>query len=278
MKKFFLCLIFLFLTGCTAANPVLDAMIGGISITQVEGYFDLDRKQEKDFERELNKDVKNIQRKQLQDFAQAIRQFDERVPHEKEDSKILSEVFEKLESEYSNASGAFKNSAVFLVNSLREEQFAHFEKQVRKEIQEARLDGQAPFNSNLQARFKKQIKYWVGPMSVHQDQMLKQFIDQEPFPWKERLDNREQILNRFMAERQDPKKLRQFTEQFMVDYDSLRTPEYARSLAAYEERFKGFLNKFWSTLNYEQKQQLQSSLNKQAQEVESLALNERPVK
>ncbi|WP_413586711.1 DUF6279 family lipoprotein [Bdellovibrio sp. HCB274] len=278
MKKLFFCLIVLALGGCTAANPVLDAMIGGISITQVEGYFDLDRKQEKDFEREVNKDVKQIQRKQLQEFAQAIRKYDERVPRELEDSKILSEVFDTLETEYTQASGSFKNSAVYLVNSLRDEQFVHFEKQVRKEIQEARLEGQTQFNSDLQARFKKQLKYWVGPTSVHQDQLLKQFIEQEPFPWKERLNNREQILNRFMAERQDPKKLRQFTEEFMVNYDSLRTPEYAQAMALYEDKFKIFLNKFWSTLNYEQKQQLQSSLNKQAQEVESLALNERPVK
>ncbi|MEK2690282.1 DUF6279 family lipoprotein [Bdellovibrio sp. GT3] len=279
MKKTLTGMMFLFLTACSSSsNPVLDAVIGGMSVTQVEGYFDLDQKQEKEFEKEINKDLQRIQQQQLQEFAQAIRKFDVRVPVEKTDSEILSEVFDKLEVEYKKASGAFQNSAVHLVGMLRDEQFVHFEQQVRTEIQKARAEGVNPKNDELLARYKKQIKYWVGPTTVHQNHLLQQFVIKEPFPWKERMDNREKMLNQFLSNRRDPKKMRQFIEQFMTDYDSLRTTEYAEAMNGYEDRFKVFLNKFWTTLDYGQKQQLRVSLNKQAQEVERYVMNSHGVK
>ncbi|UYL07338.1 DUF6279 family lipoprotein [Bdellovibrio sp. SKB1291214] len=269
--KNLLLLSILFICGCGAGNPVLDAMVGGMSVTKVESYFNLDEKQEKEFEKNVEHDLKRLKQEQLQEFSKSLRQFDERIPKEKSDSIILSEAFDLLEKEYTRSSGYFKNAAVKLTNTLRDEQFDYFENRVKKEIAESRAQSVQSKNSELKERYRKQILFWVGKMDVHQEQALDQFIRKGQFPWKERLDNRESILNSFMAKRRDSAKLRAMAAQFMTDYDSLRTPEYAQAIQNYETKFKGFLNKFWSSLSSEQKQQMQISLNKQALEIDRFA-------
>lgn len=249
----------------------MDAFLGGMSVTKVESYFDLDQKQEKEFEKNLQQDLARLKQEQMQKFADSIREIDHRIPTEKVNSEILAETFDVLEKEYDRSASYFKNSAWKMVSSLREEQFLYFEKKVRKEIALSREQAVESKNEELLQRFRKQITFWVGPTSIHQNQAIQHFIANEPFPWKERIDNRESILNNFMAQRKDPAKLRAVTEKFMEDYDSLRTPEYAQAMQNYEGKLKIFLNKFWSTLSYEQKQAMQASLNKQALELDRMA-------
>lgn len=242
-----------------------------MSVTKVEGYFNLDEKQEKEFEKNIEQDMKKLKQEQLQEFAKSLRNFDQRIPKEKDDSIILAEAFDLMEKEYSRSSGYFKNAAGKLAHSLREEQFEYFENRVKKEIAESRAQSVDSKNAELLGRYRKQILYWVGKMNVHQEQALEQFVKREQFPWKERLDNRESILNSFIAKRKDTAKLRSMAEQFMTDYNSLRTPDYAQAIENYEVKFKNFLNKFWTTLSSEQKQQMQISLNKQALEIDRFA-------
>ncbi|WP_142699250.1 DUF6279 family lipoprotein [Bdellovibrio sp. ZAP7] len=269
--KLFAISILLICSGCGSSSPFMDAFLGGMSVTKVESYFNLDQKQEKDFEKNLQQDLARLKQEQMQKFATSIREIDQRIPTEKVNSEILSETFDVLEKEYDRSASYFKNSAWKMVSSLREEQFLYFEKRVRKEITESREQGLESKNEELLQRFRKQITYWVGPTSIHQNQAIQHFIANEPFPWKERIDNRESILNNFMAQRKDPVKLRTMTEKFLEDYDSLRTPEYAHAMQKYEGKLKGFLNKFWSTLSYDQKQAMQASLNKQALELDRMA-------
>jgi hypothetical protein len=276
MKNLFLFSI-LFICGCGAGNPVIDAMVGGMSVTKVEGYFNLDEKQEKEFEKNIEQDMKRLKQEQLQEFANSLRSFDQRIPKEKSDSVILAEAYDLLEKEYNRSSSYFKNAAGKLALTLRDDQFDYFETRIKKEIAESRTQSPDLKNAELLGRYKKQILYWVGKMDIHQQQALEQFVTREQFPWKERVDNRESILNSFIAKRKDKAKLRTMAEQFMTDYDSLRTPAYAQAIENYETKFKAFLNKFWSTLSSEQKQQMQISLNKQALEVDRFAANGSPV-
>ncbi len=252
----------------------MDAVLGGMSVTKIESYFDLDEKQEKEFEKNLQQDFAKLKQEQMKDFAKSIRQIDQRIPTEKANSQILSEAFDVLEKEYDRSSSYFKNSAVKMISSLREEQFIHFEKRVRKEIALAREEAIQTKNEELLQRYRKQILYWVGPTSIHQNQALQQFVSNESYPWKERIDNRENLLNTFMAQRKDPAKLRAMVEQYMNDSDSLRTPEYAQAMQVYDGKVKGFLNRFWGSLSYEQKQQMQASLNQQAQELDRMAAHQ----
>ncbi|WP_413560328.1 DUF6279 family lipoprotein [Bdellovibrio sp. HCB209] len=272
MKNLLLAFMMLVIGGCGATgSPVLDAMVGGMSVTKVEGYFNLDPEQEKAFEKSLDKDLQRLKKERLEEVAKSLRKVDERIPTEKSDSQILGETFDLLEQEYVRASGYFKNSALQLTKSLRKDQFEYFEKTVRKEIAEDRKESVENKNEALRERYSKQIKQWIGKMDVHQENALNQFITNKPFPWKERIDNRENILNTFIEKRDDSKKVQAMTEQFMIDYDQLRTPEYAKAITQYEIQFKDFLNKFWTSLSTEQKREMQISLNKQAQELDRLA-------
>lgn len=263
---------------CGSSNPILDSMVGGMSVARVESYFNLDAEQEKAFEKSLEKDLKTVKEKQFNEFALSIQTIDKRIPQEKNDSQILSEAFDLLEGEYNKASGHFKNSAVVLIQSLQPEQFGYFEQKVRKEIALERAESLDIKNAQLEERYRKQILYWVGKMNVHQENALSQFIMRHPFPWKERANNREAILNSFVEKKTDSKKIKAMTEQFMQNYDGLRTSEYALAIEKYENQFKDFLNKFWTSLSSEQKQQMQISLNKQAQELSRMAITSSSIK
>ncbi|MBO9667637.1 MAG: hypothetical protein J7501_12590 [Bdellovibrio sp.] len=250
---------------------MLDAFFTQMSVTKVERYFDLTPQQKKEFQENVEKDLQRLRQERLDDIARSLRGIDKKVAAAKKDDEVLAYAYTTIQKQYNVSSSYLKTSATKLTKSLREDQFQTFKDKVEKEISADRNTSVEDKNADLLARYRKSFKYWIGEMSQEQNQSLDKFITVHQFPWKEKIDNRQQILNSFIEARKDSVKLRRLTEQFMVDYDSLRTPEYAKAVDQYETQFKNFLNKFWTTLSPAQKKQMHVSLMEQVNELEKLA-------
>jgi len=272
MKAVFIFLTSVWLCACTSSRfPVLDAVISGVSVSKVDQYFDLSPEQRKKFEEDVNGDLDRFRRNRFSKIAEALRSLDREAQHAPKDGKVLAKAYTFLRSEYKMGSRHLASSTKNMTTGLRQEQILHFQKKVDQEIALDRTESVDQKNRELVTKYSKIFKFFAGDLTPQQSDSIVAFTKVTPFPWKEKIDNREQILARFLKVRYQPKQMAKLAGKFMEDYDSLCPPEYSQAMTNYENEFQDFLNKFWTTMSSDQKVQLHLHLEDQARELERLA-------
>lgn len=273
MKKIFLILPLLFLSACGSRGTFLDdfLVLSGSSMGQIDQYFDLDEKQHQRLENDIDSDLNRIRKERFKEIAQTLRKIEKKA--ESSDPQTMSSAYRDLRFHYKDASTYFKGSANNLISSLKPEQIAGFEKQVRLEIKETKeaLNHPDSLNEEIIGRYKKGLEFWIGDLTLTQNQDIAKFAKDHPFPWKEKIKNKEVLLGKFIEAKSSERKMKEFAEKFVSDYDSIRTPEYAKAVTAYENEFQDFLDSFWKTLSPDQKLRMKDYLLTRADKLESLA-------
>lgn len=272
MKAALIFLTLAWLCGCTSSRfPILDTVISGMSVSKVDQYFDLSPEQQKKLDEDVNNDLDRLRKDRFAKLATALRTIDRQAQEAPKDGKVLADAYSMLRKEYQLSSGHLKSSAQTMVTSLKQEQILHFQKKIDKEIAQDRAESYEQKNKELISKYRKIFKFLAGELTPEQSDKIVDFIKASPFPWKEKIDNREQILARFLKVQSQPEQRAKLAGRFMEDYESLCTPEYAQAMTKYENAFRDFLNKFWTTMSPDQKIQLHLHLDDQAQELERLA-------
>ncbi|WP_277579598.1 DUF6279 family lipoprotein [Bdellovibrio svalbardensis] len=239
-------------------------------MTQIDQYFDLDTKQHEQLEQNIDADLDRLRKARFKQIAKTLREI-EKSSQKSDNKKVMSAAYADLQKEYLEASTYFKGSTVKLITSLKEPQLKTFKTKAEKEISETKLAPPEVLNEELIGRYKRGLEFWVGDLTTAQQQSIAQFTREHPFPWNEKIKNKEAILNRFMAVHQDPVQLRKFSEDFVSEYPKIRIPTYATAVTAYEKEFQNFLDSFWISLSPEQKNRLQEYLIVRADKLEQLA-------
>lgn len=174
-----------------------------------------------------------LRKDRFERLATSLRATDRQAQESKTDGKVLSDAYSMLRKEYQLGSEHLKSSAQLMAKSLQPEQILYFQNKVDKEIAEDRAESYENKNRELVSKYRKIFKFFAGELTPEQRAKL--------------------------------------VGQFMEDYDSLCTPEYSQAMTNYENEFKDFLNKFWTTMSSGQKVQLHLHLEDQAREPERLA-------
>ncbi|QDK38686.1 hypothetical protein DOE51_14375 [Bdellovibrio sp. NC01] len=263
----------LFLSACGSRGTFLDdfLVLSGSSMGQIDQYFDLDEKQHQRLEKDIDNDLNRLRKERFKEIAQTLRKIEKKA--ESSDPKIMSSAYRDLQAHYKDASSYFTTSTNTLISSLKPEQIANFEKQVRQEIKDTKeaLNHPDSLNEEIIGRYKKGLEFWIGDLSLSQNQDIAKFAKEHPFPWKEKIKNKEAILAKFIDSKSSEQKMKAFAEKFVTNYDSVRTPEYAKAIASYENEVQDFLDSFWKTLSPDQKSRMKDYLLTRADKLESLA-------
>lgn len=276
MKKRILLLFVgaLVIAGCSSRGTFLDdfLVLGGSSMAQIDEYFDLNNQQHEQLEKNIDSDLNRLRKERFQKIAKTLRDI-ERSAKRPDNQKVMSTAFVDLQSHYQQASPYFKGSTEKLIASLKEAQIKNFQKKVEKEIADTKagLKNPATLNEEIIGRYKRGLEFWVGDLSTAQQRSIAQFTRDHPYPWNEKIRNKESILKQFMAVHEDPVQIRKFAERFISDYAEMRTPEYAAAMKGYEKEFQAFLDSFWSSLSAEQKSRIHEYLVGRAEKLELLA-------
>ncbi len=274
MKTLIFLLLLFTLSGCGSQGTFLDdfLVLGGSHMAQIDEYFDLNNKQHEQLEKNIDSDLNRLRKERFDKIAKTLRQI-EQSAQKAGNKAVMSSAYKDLQKQYVEASPYFKGSTQKLIDSLKEPQIDTFKSKVEKEISETKASLGTPsvLNEELIARYKKGLEYWVGDLNTSQEKSIVQFTQDHPYPWSEKIKNKQDILNRFMTVRHNPEKLRRFAEEFIADYPSVRTPEYAAAITSYEKEFQNFLDLFWVSMTPQQKTRLQEYLIGRADKLEHLA-------
>jgi len=274
MKKIIFFILCFALSGCGSSGTFLDdfLVISGRNMADIDDYFDLSSQQRAQLEKNIDSDLNHLRKDRFDKVAKTLRDI-EKNTQKPGNKKTLSIAYVDLQKQYMDASPYFKDSTEKLISSLQESQIKSFKKKVEKEIAETKANLKNPevLNEELIGRYKKGLEYWLGDLTQAQQKSIVQFTKDHPYPWNEKNKNKEFVLKRFMAVQKNKEELRKFSEDFISDYPSVRTPEYASAIAAYEKEFQNFLDSFWPTLTSDQKNILQEYLLSRAEKLELLA-------
>lgn len=242
-------------------------------MAQIDQYFDLNDHQHKALEKNIDADLDRLRKERFKSFAKTLRDID-KSSRGSANVNVLSSGYALLKHHYEESNIYFKDAGAKLVASLSEQQIQSFKNKVQNEIltMKSSLNGSTnAMNEDLLNTYERALEFWFGDLTSEQKQSLVQFSREHPYPWNEKIKNKEAILNKFMTLEKDPQKRREFSEQFIADYDYMRTPEYATAVDRYEKSFQSYLDSFWNLLSTEQKKRMHGYLIGRAEKLEQMA-------
>ena len=249
MKKIILLFFAVGVLGCSRQGALDDFLVlGGTNMAQIDQYFDLSDQQHKALEKDTEDDLDHLRKERFKSFAKTLRDID-RSAQSPSNTKVLSTGYARLKQHYEESSAYFRNAGTKLVASLSEKQILNFKGKVQGEINSMKSSMNGTSNvldDDLLNTYEQALEYWFGDLTTEQKQSLVQFSHEHPYPWKEKIKNKEAILNKFMNVEGDSQKRREFSAEFIVNYDRMRTPEYATAMDSYEKNFQNYLDGFWN--------------------------------
>jgi hypothetical protein len=262
------------LSGCT--KSFLGVALESMTVSKVDDYFDLEGPQKEQLKKDVQKDLKELRQDVFPQIAKSLRQLDSQIGKDSVQEPSIAKIFEDSESYLKKATIKFESTAVKTAATLSEEQFQHFAREIRDDIEESQEETKSADGSLKQSmkRYTKSIEFWVGNLSYDQKSRLREFLKNHPYPWS--LQNRSKyvVLDKFLNSRKNPDELKKFVKGFATDYDEYRLPEFKEALKVHQAAFQDFFaNDLWPTFEVAQRLELKDNLRTRAENLEFLARN-----
>lgn len=260
----------LFTTACNRAE-FLFRFADDMAASRADHYFDLTSEQKKTFKADVRQDIAVGKKEAFPKMAQRLRAFEKEIQKEPVASETLVQGFRDIEAQVKGLTVYFEKTAKKTSDSLTAKQVDHFAGVMRKNIDEEENDPQDAINKVIK-RYRRAAEYWVGGISRNQDQLIKNFLVKNPYPWQ--LQNRSQkfVVNQFVEASKNTNDKKAFVEKFVNDYESVRLPEYREALSQHQEALYKFMSTdFWRSLSADQKARFKKNLIARAEQLERIA-------
>lgn len=242
--------------------------------SKADSYFDLNRKQEENFRKDIDKDFQTARQKVFPEIASSLRTLNRELNSEKVNSAKLIKITKDIEGSFKKTTAHFDSAALKLSASLSEEQFQHFRKMTLKDIENSAEDSNSPQRSLEKSVkvYSKGLSAWLGSVSQDQKNEIKIFLKAHPYPWALQNESRRKLLDQFMDKRQNPAELEKLIRAFLQDYEPFRTTAFQAAFETHELAAKKFLfEELWPRLSAAQKDQVRTNLIAKAELLEDLA-------
>ncbi|WP_374027428.1 DUF6279 family lipoprotein [Bdellovibrio bacteriovorus] len=273
MKNLILGIILLLCTGCGQ----LDMMVRWADITatsRADRYFDLTSEQKSELKENIQNDITKMRKEMFPEVAKTFRSLEPEIKKEQINKDLVAKNFLEIQSYFKKGTNYFKDSALKTAGTLTKAQFEHFARKVREDITETQEDNETPEEALKTAykRYRRSFEFWIGGISVKQQDEIEKFLKAHPYPWELQNKSREHTLKLFLAASHNPTALQKFVADYFVDYESSRLPEFTEALNKHKAAFQAFLTEqFWQSLSSSQKNVLRDNLISRAEDLDKIA-------
>lgn len=273
MKNLILGFILLLCTGCGQ----LDLMVRWADITatsRADRYFDLTSEQKSELKENIQNDITKMRKEMFPEVAKSFRRLEPEIKKDQLNPELVAKNFVEIQSYFKKGTNYFKDSALKTAGKLSKQQFDHFAKKVREDIAEAKENNETPEKSLKTAykRYRRSFEFWIGGISVKQQDEIEKFLKAHPYPWELQNKSREHTLKLFLEASHNPPALQKFVADYFVDYETSRLPEFNEALNKHKAAFQTFLTEqFWKSLSSSQKNVLRDNLITRAEDLDKIA-------
>lgn len=230
---------FLFLISCSRLD--LASMWADTYISeQIDQYFDVSSMQSQFVKSAVNEDIDKIRVQIFPLIAQSLTKIENLI---KNNTPMTADIVSSMHTELKNIFYAglkiFELDAQKFVKKIESKQLDRFRVEFNKKMQELQsdLETSKEAKAKRESKIKSQLKSWLGTISEDQQIDIKKFVDENPFPIKEQIKNREKLSSEFLESFPISKKTNKFITQMFTDYESMRDPGYARALKLVERKY-----------------------------------------
>ncbi|AFY02293.1 hypothetical protein Bdt_2611 [Bdellovibrio bacteriovorus str. Tiberius] len=255
----------------------MDVIVRWADITaasRADRYFDLTSEQKSELKENIQNDIAKMRKEMFPEVAKTFRSLEPEIKKEQINKDLVSKNFIEIQSYFKKGTNYFKDTALKTVGKLKKSQFEHFAKKVREDITETQENNETPEKS-LKAsykRYRRSLEFWIGGISVKQQDEIENFLKANPYPWQLQNKSREHSLKLFLEASHNPGALQKFVADYFVDYETSRLPEFNEALNKHKAAFQTFLTEqFWKGLSTSQKNVLRDNLISRADDLDKIA-------
>lgn len=262
VKKLCCLFILFFIFACTRIELATNWADTYIT-RQIDHYFDINSIQSHFIKNSLKVDIQNIRTKIYPRIADEFSKIQKEVDdNEKFNLEMINAHEVELRNIFYSALGIFENSAVSFSAQLTPDQLAAFNKEFQKQTTELRKDvkDETEAKDKRFDKVKKQLEGWIGSLSRDQKKDLKAFCEQNVFPLKEQILNREKLAAGFNENFSDLEKRKKYVSDLFLNYESLRESNYARVVIEDQNKLFTFIAQFLNRLTPDQRKNLHDNL------------------
>lgn len=236
----------------------------------IDHYFDINSLQSQLLKKLLKEDIKNI-RKLV--FPQLSLEFQE---IERDVESLITINVDKLISYKTelrkiagSGLGVFEASAQEFVNQLNPSQIEKFKKEFDKKTNELESEAKNPQKAreNRYDKIKKQLEGWIGSLYSEQKKDVQKFCNENVFPIKEQVLNRNRLSKEFVDSFPDKEKRKEFIHRLFYNYESMREPDYAIAIEKDQRKYFELIAVILNRLNNEQKKHFIETLKDRADQL-----------
>lgn len=241
---------------------------------QIDNYFDLDRTQDIFLSAALKDNIQKIRKEIYPLFAEELR----RNAKDLENTPVVTtehiqEGHKRIQALMMRTLALAEPSTQEFIDRLHPEQLKNFEKEFAKKNEKIKqqVDDKEEALDKQTDQMETQLKYWLGSLRSEQRKQLRSFCQENPYPQKERLSNRQKIGREFVEAYPTPEKRHAFIHKLLTDYKTLHEKPYLAAMEQYQKKLFPFLAKFINELKPEEKKNLITNFNKRAEELKKIS-------
>lgn len=234
---------------------------------QIDQYFDVSSMQSQFVKNAVKEDINKIEEKI---FPRLVQELDEIKTILEGKTFVTTEmVFSyhtKFKKIFFSALNVFEPNAQKFVKKLNDSQLELFKVEFTKKLKELQKDLANPADTKNKrfVKVKGEFEIWLGFLTDTQKQDIQNFIDGNPFPTREQIQNREKLSAEFLESIKLADEGKKFIKKLFTDYESLREPRYAISLQAYQKKYFELIATVLNKLTLSQKNHVIEILTERA--------------
>lgn len=265
------------LAGCGSAVRVAYDN-GGFALRLVANdYFDLAGEQTELFKARFARLHEWHRREELPRYAAALESAAQRVARGVSADDVAW-AFETVRARYRALVGRAIDEALPLLATLGPENLAALDRKLesgnRKYAAEYLSEDAAASEKARAEAIAGRFEDWLGRVSAGQRRLIAAFVHAQPGYLAARFEDRRARQREFvqaLRERGDPAQLRERLRGVLLDFESRRTPEYARSAAEWQERLAALIVGVAGVATREQRDHAAARLMRYAADFRELA-------
>ncbi|MDD4974357.1 MAG: DUF6279 family lipoprotein [Bacteriovorax sp.] len=269
LKTVYILSIFLLFFACSRID--LAANWADTYIThQIDRYFDMNSLQSQLLKKSLKEDIKQVRKIVFPQLAVELKIIDDDVAGltNLNKQKIMSLKVE-LRKIFNEGIIIFEPSAQEFVNQLNPSQLESFKKEFDKKTKDLESEAGEPLVAK-DKRYDKiitQFEGWLGSLYSEQKKDIQNFCNENPFPMREQVLNRNKLSKEFMDSFSDKEKRKKFIHELFYNYDSIRDPSYAKAIDEDQQKYFELISVTLNKMNSVQKKHLSETLKDRAEQL-----------
>lgn len=208
----------------------------GYIYNQIDKYFEVGSMQAQFLKKALREDIERVKKEIFPAAASELERFS--VLIEKDilfNAEMVEGVHLRFKNLFYKGLAIFEPNAQAFVQKLATEQIETFKKVFNRRSEELNKDLADPPNANKKRidKIEEQFEIWLSSLNEGQKFEIQKFVNDNQFPLKEQIINREKIYKDFLESYNQKNKSTPFIHQLFTNYESMRDAPYEKSYDVY---------------------------------------------